>query len=235
MDETLRDVEQDMSDFFSVMPLADSVSRAEGMKGFLAGLKHSPRLAPLIPKVAELTSTYLYEPESPVFDPESFLSASDAILEMVRGEIGEAAALRLGANREQASKNRPGQAAADFIFIDRSGKKKSLRETFSPEAETLLIFYDLDCHDCHVYMDTVASDAATMAKVARGGLHIVAIEAYGADPHRWRQDADRLPASWTVGRSPDGEIDSEEIYSLLRAPTVYILNTDGTVSARIKN
>lgn len=226
-------LEQNLANYFSIMPIADSLARAEGVRGMMARIGLQKETAE---RIAELGSVYLYEIESPTYDEESYLTFTDFFLNDSHGKdinIGEGARTRMAFERRQMLKNRIGSRASDFEFIDRDGNKRSLRDTLTPEAETLLIFYDVDCRDCHEYMHRLAIDPETRSLITDGRLLIIAIEANGADSSKWLADASRYPEEWIVGRSPNGEIDTEEIYALRRSPSIYRLDREGRVKSKI--
>lgn len=226
-------LEQNLANYFSIMPIADSLARGEGVREMMARIGRENKT---VERIAKLGSAYLYELDSPTYNEEAYLAFSDFFLNDTQGkemQIGEGTRTRMGFERGQMLKNRVGSRASDFEFIDRDGNRRSLRETLSPEAETLLIFYDVDCRDCHEYMRSLAEDSETRNRIADGRLTIIAVEAYGADASEWLADASRYPHEWIVGRSPDGEIDSEEIYVLRRSPSVYHLDREGRIQSKM--
>lgn len=216
-------LEQNMSNYFSVMPLADSVARAEGVRAMLTGIGTREGLKN---RIAEIGRRYLDGLSSPVRDEESFLSFSEVMLE---AGIDEPERSRTEYERGEILRGRVGSMAPDLTVSTLDGRK-SLRELMKPGVETMLIFYDVDCRDCHIYMESLAANPETTAAIEEGKLRVIAIEAYGADAETWEADAARYPGNWTVGRSEEEE--TEEAYSLRRTPTVYLIDREGRVKSR---
>lgn len=85
----------------------------------------------------------------------------------------------------------------------------------------MLIFYDPECEHCKQIMDMAASLPLSPDK------QIIAIDAEN-DRDAWTRTKDTLPAEWTVGFATTPILDNE-LYSLPGSPTLYILDSEGTV------
>lgn len=220
-------LEQNLSNFFSAMGVVDSISSAKGVRVLLNRSHIRPGYTE---KIADLAETYLYNPASPYNNAESYLAFADCL----RGDslVDEGLRSRADYAYRQIMKNRKGDKATDFRFIDREGNERLLSGTRKDGARSVILFYDTDCRDCHETARQIAMDGTITRLVSTGELQIIAIDAYGADPAHWQSDADTWPREWTVGRSPEGEIDAEEIYVLRTSPTLYLLSPDNTVLAK---
>ena len=139
----------------------------------------------------------------------------------------------LEARHAQIMKNRVGRKAADFVFMDREGHRMTLREAVAGTEETIVMFYDPDCNVCEATERYLASSEKLNRLIGEGRLRIVAIDPFDTDTERWKAHADSLPRNWTVGRSPGGRIDSEEIYVIRATPAIYLL--DSAMTVRIKD
>ena len=220
-------LEQNLSNFFSVMAVADSISSSEGVRLLL---KQSHKRPGCAEQIAELAETYLYNPASPYLNAESYLAFADCL----RNDslVDESVRSRADFSYGQIMKNRKGHTATDFRFVDRNGNERLLSDIRETGTRCVLFFYDTDCRDCHEIAKRMAMDGTITRLVATGELQIIAIDAYGADPIHWQSDADTWPREWTIGRSPEGEIDADEIYVLRTSPTIYLLSPDNRVIAK---
>ena len=221
-------MEQNLSNFFAISGLASAEARREGIDVLTKAASAS---AEGTRQVASLAYTYLYSILSPFFDEESYLLFADALSTPEGGSdnLDEAELSRIASRRAEIMKNRVGEEATDFSFIDRDGTQRSLSST---PGRRLLIFYDNDCEQCDRLKEALANSGRLQSEIDGGALSVVAVESYGAGPEEWESKASMMPESWIVGRSVGGEIDNEEIYVLLTAPTIYLLDAQGRVEAK---
>lgn len=221
-------MEQTMVNYFAILAKADSLVGADGMNRMIASASVNPVA---LAKVVEISSRYLYEPESPMYDAEGYAMLLDQlILDPTNAGIPRET---LEARHAGIMKNRVGRKAADFDFIDRAGRRSTLREAVAGTEETIVLFYDPDCNVCEATERYLASSEKINRLIGEGRLKIVAIDPLDTDTERWKAHADSLPKNWTVGRSPGGRIDSEEIYVIRATPAIYLLDREMTV--RIKD
>ena len=61
---------------------------------------------------------------------------------------------------------------------------------------------------------------------------MIAITPVATDPELWKSYADTLPEEWTVGYSPEGEIEERELYDIPTIPCIYLLDANGKVAER---
>ena len=221
-------MEQSMVDYFAILAKADSLVGSDGVNRMIASASVNPSA---LAKVVEISSRYLYEPESPMYDAEGYAMLLDQlILDPTNAGIPRET---LEARHAQIMKNRVGRKAADFAFVDRKGRRMTLREAVGVTEETIVMFYDPDCNVCEATEHYLASSEKLNRLIGEGRLRIVAIDPFDTDPGRWKAHADSLPRNWTVGRSPGGRIDSEEIYVIRATPAIYLL--DSAMTVRIKD
>ena len=221
-------MEQSMVNYFAILAKADSLVGADGVNRMIACASVNPSA---LAKVVEISSRYLYEPESPMYDAEGYAMLLDQlILDPTNAGIPRET---LEARHAQIMKNRVGRKAADFVFMDREGRRMTLREAVAGTEETIVMFYDPNCNVCEATERYLASSEKLNRLIGEGRLRIVAIDPFDTDPGRWKAHADSLPRNWTVGRSPGGRIDSEEIYVIRATPAIYLL--DSAMTVRIKD
>lgn len=144
----------------------------------------------------------------------------DSISVSSNNPIDEAEMLRSQYRQMMKQKNRVGTKAADFRFVTRDGKEKSLHNIIS-ERDMVVVFYDPDCDDCHAAIDSISK--GNLAE----RFDIVAIDSE-EDRDRWEETAHTLPQNWTVGFATD-PIQEEETYYIMTMPTIYLLDKNKTV------
>lgn len=221
-------MEQSMVDYFAILAKADSLVGSDGVNRMIASASVNPSA---LVKVVEISSRYLYEPESPMYDAEGYAMLLD---QLILDPTNAGVPLEtLEARHAQIMKNRVGRKAADFAFVDRKGRRMTLCEAVAGTEETIVMFYDPDCNVCEATERYLASSEKLNRLIGEGRLRIVAIDPFDTDTERWKAHADSLPRNWTVGRSPDGRIDSEEIYVIRATPAIYLL--DSAMTVRIKD
>ncbi len=171
--------------------------------------------------VLDIAEQHLYDPASPAVDEECYLPFLKCALADTL--IYPADRLRMEQWLTQIYRNRRGTVAADFSYIGRDGAEHTLSATAPGTAHRLLVFYDPDCPHCLDAIEALQANASVTAAVASGSLALIAIYADG-DPDIWERSHDRLSDIWTVGYSPDGAIENDEIYDLRAMPTLYLLS-----------
>lgn len=177
--------------------------------------------------LTEIAEKYLYEPNSPMRNETSYIfflrefQSSSALDEGTKSRFSHQLA--------DALKNRPGFLAADFHFIERSGRRMSLH-SLPPAPQLLLVFYDPDCETCKSVIDDLARDEHIAERVATGELVVLALDAE-SDRDRWEATCRSLPADWLVGFNTDNLL-ARGLYVYAATPTLYLLDKDKRVLAK---
>lgn len=219
-------VEQSMVDFIDLMTYADSAVAAGAYAHFLDVLP-----AAMSDWLTDMASDYLFTPDSPVYNPETFAAVADAMV-----AHGGMAAYKLDLLKDRHAavmKNRVGRKAADFEIATRNGGNKRLYGAAAGARHVILLFYDPDCEVCAALEHRLAQSAAVNAAIERGELAVVAVDPYGTAVEQWREHAAGLPDSWVVGYSPEGKVYEDEVYVVNAAPCVYLL--DGDMRVQVKD
>ena len=214
-------VEQNFVNFISVFPYAEEASRKKAVNNLLDKTKVDSRALDSFMQVAEL---YLYSPDSPMRNDDYFLHFMEYIIES--SETTESQKEIASYTIENINKNHVGTKATDFNFTDSDGKDRSLHSVF-PDRETMLIFYDPDCENCHKVISEIINDPDISQKVSNGGLGVLAVYS-GHNKTSWLRDLSSFPKEWIVGHET-GQIDESELYDLREMPTIYLLDNDKTV------
>ena len=59
--------------------------------------------------------------------------------------------------------------------------------------------------------------------MSSSAISVLAIYPY-SDSEMWKTKKSHLPATWTEGYSPDGQITTDDIYYIKSVPSVYLLD-----------
>lgn len=215
-------MEQNFANFAHFLSLADTAVASKGVTRMIDASSVNPEAISAVARIAE---HYLYNMDSPMYHPSNYLlfvnhlSAIPALPDVEKH--------RLAYQRKAILSNREGSRAADFPFDKLTGGSSRLSKVAGKR--TILIFYDSDCDVCARIEKMLASSPAINAAIADKLLSIVAIDTFTATKEEWAAKAASLPANWIVGYSPDGAVDSDEIYFLRSTPAIYLLDSDMTV------
>lgn len=220
-------LEQNAVNFFSLFPHADSLAVSAAVDTLLVRCSADSVAVEIL---AGLAGQYLYERESPVWHEAGY--------EIMAREMLACAALppeerlRIEARLEGLAKNRPGMPATDFGFVARDGSRSTLHETVGGTDKCVLVFYDPDCDNCNNLERQLAADRRISEAIANGALKVMLITPFAVDNPVWRRHAATLPETWVVGYSPEGAVDTGELYDLLSMPTLYLLSPSPVVHTR---
>ena len=116
--------------------------------------------------------------------------------------------------------------AANFSYVTRDGKRRSLRDT-KVNGSLLLIFYDPDCDHCKEIMAELQANGTLSAAIVGGRMTVLAVYA-GEDRELWQETAPSLPERWIVGLDTS-DLEEKGLYVLRAMPTLYLLDSDKKV------
>ena len=135
-------MEQNLANYFSLFPHADTAALVPTVEQLLHAAGGDRRTTTLLAEIAE---KYLYEPDSPLYDESHYQRFLRALLRLPHPDAAETVRYRY--QLASIRKNSPGTRAADFRYIDRQGRRRTLGRTQG--SRLLLIFYDPACppHD----------------------------------------------------------------------------------------
>lgn len=183
-----------------------------------------------IEKIGAIADLYLYDTQSPIMNESYYRIIVERLLDS--NKISDYRATILQAALDDMSKNAPGTVATSFPFTLRNGSTTELKKEINRSGRTILLFYDPDCDDCAMVESLMQSNAKINSSIADGSLKVVAVCPYTVETDDWATHASTLPSTWTVGYSPDGEVDGDGIYVLRATPTIFLLDPDGKVLAK---
>lgn len=206
------------------MPLPEGKRSMERLYEQLEAFQQARPQGNVFPQTVALVSHYLYDPNSPVRSEELYLPfvsrlATSALIDpdYRHGYAWDARMCEL---------NRIGTPAADFVFVDTAGKRRSL---YGIKAERiLLIFGNPDCHACKEIQETFTQYPELTTRIEAGSLKVVDIY-IDEDIELWRARMNAYPASWINGYDPSYSIRTDLIYNVRAVPSLYLLDAKKTV------
>lgn len=213
-------LEQNFANFASVLPHADTTAARTAAAALLRRAEQDSAGYRLL---AEIVEKYLYEPDSPLYDEGCYRFFLDELLRTRQLDTYEKR--RYAYQREAIAKNAPGARAADFEYLDREGRRRTLHGT--PGERLLIVFYDPECLHCTEVLDRLRSDSVLQERIAAGTLTVLAVFADG-ERSTWQRSLDKIPAAWTAALDLTG-IQEHDRYVLRDLPALYLLDRDKTV------
>lgn len=185
--------------------------------------QHSVPASNLFDIVCEAVEYYLYDPNSEIRDEDLYLPfitgrcASSLTPDSLRVSLGFAARM--------CTLNQKGTKAADFRFVDASGRIHSLYGEKAPA--TILVFVNPGCHACEELVDPLG--APEIVQLTESGLLKIIGVYIDEDIAAWKAESGSLPAHWINGYDPDFIIRKDLIYGVRAIPSIYLLDEDKTV------
>lgn len=224
---SLADMKEQMGIFSSALRQVSPAVSEQAMVRLFEGLESAQRAQPggrLLPDMAQLVRDYLYDPTSLLRNEEFYLPFVSRMA--VSDQVDPARKPGYEWDTRMCSLNRPGTRAADFVFVDTEGRKRSL---FGIQAEyTLLIFGNPDCTACRELMEDMSALPDVTALIQTGRLKVVDIY-IDQDIELWKQRMAAYPAAWINGYDPHFTIRTDVSYNVRALPSIYLLDRDKTV------
>lgn len=211
-------LEQDVANYAAMASFASPSAQREGWS--ILWQKRTAYKDTILPVIED----YLFNPESPVYDPDLFATAVDAADSLGILNEGDRALMV----RETIRENEPGSSVSDFSFTDRNGINRNL---IGAGKRQLLLFYDPDCRHCAAEMEIIQQSEVIRNLIDSGTLQVTAIYP-GGDMEVWMCHAETLPVNWTVGmnaRQPVGTLDG---WIIRTTPELYLISETGIVEWR---
>lgn len=170
----------------------------------------------------ELAELYLYDVSSPQRNEEFYIEALEAIVNDTNiSDMDKHAAT---SQLNILKKNRIGERATDFVFVDKQGAEHTLSEYQTDYV--LLLFASADCDECKRLKQNIDANTRLWMMLRRGSLSIIAITITD-DESKWM--ATTAPERWVEGWDKSQTIESQQIYDLKTKPRLYLLDKEHNI------
>lgn len=221
------DVEQRFANWLSVLDmvgLSDAQKAVARLFDRAAACEAKDTASNVFDTFADLVEKYLYDPNSPFRNEDIYLpfvsrmASFKGISELQRGKYARDARL--------CSLNQGGTVAADFRFMDASGRMHTLHGIKAEH--TLLFFSNPGCEACLEIINTLKGNPQISSMVASGRLAVVNVY-IDEDIAAWRDYMPVYPKEWYNGFDPDMVIRTDMLYSVRAIPSLYLLDAQKRV------
>ena len=170
----------------------------------------------------KLIADILYDPNSQMRNEEMYIAVLETIVSS--DEIDSLLKGVYDFQLELALKNRPGEKAIDFGYMDSKGRVSSLYGTKGKY--TLIFFFNPGCPHCIEIKATIINSPI----LSQMGSTITYLAVYSGDEYEaWTGSIDTFPANWIVSHDMGQGLDHNRIYDLRASPTMYLLDENKTV------
>ena len=224
---TLDDMIAHVREYAILLGAASSDEKASAsLTALVAALERfqaSDSLSNAYPRLTDLLRECLYDPNSEMRDESLYLPLAKALADSPVTPDGMRRSYAYEAG--MCALNAKGAPAADFRYIDVSGRVRRLYDTHT--RYTLLVFVNPGCHACGE-ATAAFSDARTRQAVESGDLTVISIY-IDEDIAAWKARTDEMPVFWINGYDPDGVIRADLIYNVRAIPSLYLLDSSHTV------
>lgn len=179
--------------------------------------------------IMSIAETLTADPEGDFFNDELYLPFVEAALatpKLLQATPG----LKERLEYEHASrlKNRVGTSAATFDVQLMSGDIIPVGRLLTAPLN-LLILFDPDCDHCREILSALSTSPSLAESIEKGTVNVIAVWTDAQDS----PDALSVPAAkaWNVVSDRTGIMD-KELYEIPVTPTVYVIDSHGTVIAK---
>lgn len=170
--------------------------------------------------VREICDLCLDDPNSPMRNEELYIILLRELL--ADPSLSPAEKIAPGHRLRMLLRNRPGEVAADFAYIDTEGRRGTLHTTAAPGL--LLFFHNPGCAACAELIQHLEQSEAISEAITSGRLKVLALYP-DSDTCAWAACRDELPDGWINARDPDMSITRDTLYDLRAIPTLYLLDS----------
>ncbi|MGL5682274.1 MAG: DUF5106 domain-containing protein [Marinifilaceae bacterium] len=214
-------VEQIFADYVAIILQADESTGGKGIDSLYSYLEQEPVM---LRHFMELTSKYLYDPNSPYRNETYYIDALENIIKSP--SLTEDEKVRPTYRYEMAMKNRPGDIATDFKFSYASGKTGTLHQIDSDHV--LLMFLNPDCDACKSTIEVLLGDGILNEKIKSKQIKVLTVYV-DEEVDLWKKQIKSYPQEWLNGYDPTMTMRASETYNLNAIPTLYLLDKNKRV------
>lgn len=220
-------MEQTFVNFASLIPYASSQD-AIG-KAFEILFDRAANYKSWYKLLLNLADRYLYEPESPMYDEQAYVTVLDAVL--ADSVLDPVLLTRYRYQLDETKKNRQGEPANDFALTLMSGEESTLYTMLKDADETLVMFYDPECDHCYEVIQSLVASPDVKSRIKSGAMKILAVYFEGEET-MLPQVRQIIPDGWVSAYTPENVIEEQELYAIRRLPTLYLIDSKGTVKGK---
>ncbi len=213
-------MEQNFVNYISLFPHVKQEALAPNIRAFLKAAAADSIAFGLVNDFAE---HYFDDPNSPMRDEAYYILFLEELLR--QPSLSEHDRIRPTYRLEMARKNRPGKIAADFVYTDRMGNRRTLHTTWGKRL--LLLFYDPACSHCSEILDELCKSPILDRLIAAKELTVLAVYTEG-DRKLWNETKVNMPKKWNVAID-ESDIVERGLYSLPAMPIIYLLDKNKKV------
>ena len=206
--------EQGLVDFISL--LVSVTEQKEALALFVHRMTKNPKMQE---HFMELSEHYLFDNFSPVYNEELYLLLVDELLKQSRLSVVQKE--RLLYQRKWLLKNRVNQVATDFSFVQRNGKRMSLKDV---KADYILLYLnDPECSACQQTKE-VLLQSGVLARWKNSGLMKILSVCTEGKTEGWKNIS--APQGWIDGCDDQKCLLEEDLYDLRNLPALYLLDKE---------
>jgi len=180
--------------------------------------------------MTKLQEYFIFDPNSPYRDEELYIPVVEHMLNSKHATEEQQAYARWCMQR--ITLNRLGTPAADFQFMDRTGRSHSLYGTLDARPvrpkRTLLFFSNPGCPNCKEITEALAAEPIIQERISTGELLVINIYP-DTDLQAWLDYLPNYPSTWICGYDPDQVLNSHTRYWLRAIPSLYLLDEEKRV------
>ena len=167
---------------------------------------------------------YLYDLASPMRNEAWFIPVLEQMVASPRLSADDK--IRPTMLLESVMKNRVGSTAADFTYTLADGTQHTLHAL--PSAQTLLLFFDPECDECHALIEALSHDETLNNLIEAGKLSVLAVYP-GENLRYWKTMQANMPKNWTIAYDASQQIYAQALYEILGFPSLYLLDAEKKV------
>lgn len=206
--------EQGFANFISIMPY---VSEKQG--AFAVFAKRMAENPKMLAHLLEVSERYLFDNFSPVYEEELYLMLVEKLLKQSQLSLVQKERLRY--QQKVAMKNRTGQVATDFGFIQRNGNRMTLKEV---KADYVLLYLnDPECEACQKIKSGLEASEVVAQWRKNGRMKVLSVCIEGKTAG-WKNLP--APSGWIDACDDNKVLLEQDLYDLRNLPAIYLLDVN---------
>lgn len=206
--------EQGFANFISIMPYV-----AEKQEAFAVFAKRMAENPKMLAHLLEVSERYLFDNFSPVYEEELYLMLVEKLLKQPQLSLVQKERLRY--QQKVAMKNRTGQVATDFGFIQRNGNRMTLKEV---KADYVLLYLnDPECEACQKIKSGLEASEVVAQWRKNGRMKVLSVCIEGKTAG-WKNLP--APSGWIDACDDNKVLLEQDLYDLRNLPAIYLLDVN---------